>query len=329
MTDNSTPASAPAAWRQRIPRWVGFGLSLACICYVAAALVKDFESLPRIDWLSPAPVAALAAAVVIYSLTLVLGGYAWSLLLRREPDKDNLAILLWISLTTQLAKYLPGNVGHILGRLALARMKGIETLRLGISLVLETLLAIAAACVVALAGLLSHEPLTGVLLMARDAVLGAGYAPLLFAAALAIVAGLLLGLKFSARFSDFIQRARLQQQSPQTLASCLAIYIVNFLLVGVSAWLIAKGVLGNGEVGLLGLSGLFAIAWIPGFLTPGSPGGLGIREAVLLAGLTPLVGPGAALAIALLLRLVTTLGDVVGFAMGQAIHWRSARGLSA
>lgn len=329
MTDPSTAAPASAGWRRRIPRWLGIGLSLACICYVAVALVEDFEALPRIDWLSPAPIAALAAAVAVYSFTLVLGGYAWALLLRRDPDDDDLATLLWISLTTQLAKYLPGNVGHILGRLALARMNGVDTPRLSISVVLETLFAIAAACLVALAGLLGNEQLTEVFLLARDFVLGSSRAPLLLGAAVVVLAGVFLGLRFSRRFSEFVRHARLQRQSPLRLAGCLSIYTINFLLLGVSAWLIAEGILGEGGVGLLGLAGIFAIAWIPGFLTPGSPGGLGVREAVLLAGLTPLVGPGSALAIALLLRLVTTLGDLVGFAMGQAIHWKSAGRLSA
>jgi hypothetical protein len=32
------------------------------------------------------------------------------------------------------------------------------------------------------------------------------------------------------------------------------------------------------------LTGLFAVAWISGFIVPGAPAGLGIREAILVTG---------------------------------------------
>jgi uncharacterized membrane protein YbhN (UPF0104 family) len=62
--------------------------------------------------------------------------------------------------------------------------------------------------------------------------------------------------------------------------------------------------------------GVFAIAWVIGFVTLVSPGGIGVREAVLLAGLTPAYGAGTALGVAILYRLVTSLGDGLGFLIG-------------
>lgn len=57
----------------------------------------------------------------------------------------------------------------------------------------------------------------------------------------------------------------------------------------------------------------FAASWIAGFATPGAPGGIGIRETALIALLTPLCGEATAVAAALELRLVTTLGDLLFF----------------
>ena len=304
-------------------RWLGLGLSIACIGYVGAALVEDFEALPSIDWLSPATVAALSAAVALYSLTLLLGGCAWSLLLCKRHNTDQLATILWISLTTQLAKYLPGNVGHIIGRFALAKMRGFDTIRLGISVTLETMLVIPAALFFAVIAFLSDERLTGLLRSTRDTLLEEG----LISAALGAVAitafAFYMAMRISRRFSGFIKDAIVQAPSPATLTLCLMVYGANYLLVGLSTLIVAQGVLGKDGGDLLILAGIFAIAWLPGFLTPGSPGGLGIREAVLLTGLTPLFGASTALVLALLLRLVTTLGDVVGFVMGHAIYWKT------
>lgn len=61
----------------------------------------------------------------------------------------------------------------------------------------------------------------------------------------------------------------------------------------------------------------FAIAWSIGFITPGAPSGIGIREAILLLLLIPLSGEGPALILALLFRLVTIGGDIGFYAMSQ------------
>ena len=48
-------------------------------------------------------------------------------------------------------------------------------------------------------------------------------------------------------------------------------------------------------------------------MVPGAPGGLGIRESVIVAVLAPLLGDAPALAAALLLRAVTVAGDLISF----------------
>jgi uncharacterized membrane protein YbhN (UPF0104 family) len=57
-----------------------------------------------------------------------------------------------------------------------------------------------------------------------------------------------------------------------------------------------------------------AAAWTAGFLTPGAPGGLGVREAVLVALLVGPLGEGSALAVALAWRVATLGGEVIFFA---------------
>lgn len=75
-------------------------------------------------------------------------------------------------------------------------------------------------------------------------------------------------------------------------------------------------------LGLQGFEQLVAaaiIAWIVGYLVPGVPGGIGVREAVLVALLS---GSGAAdtvLIASALLRLVTTFGEAICFFSGFGI----------
>jgi uncharacterized membrane protein YbhN (UPF0104 family) len=55
---------------------------------------------------------------------------------------------------------------------------------------------------------------------------------------------------------------------------------------------------------------IFSIAWMAGFIVPGAPGGIGVREAVIIFFITPIIGEAQGVAIAIALRFITLLGDV-------------------
>jgi hypothetical protein len=65
-----------------------------------------------------------------------------------------------------------------------------------------------------------------------------------------------------------------------------------------------------------------AAAWLGGFVVPGAPAGLGVREAILTAGLE-LAGYGStALTVAIGYRLITLAGDVIFALVGFALPKR-------
>jgi uncharacterized membrane protein YbhN (UPF0104 family) len=57
--------------------------------------------------------------------------------------------------------------------------------------------------------------------------------------------------------------------------------------------------------------GAFAIAWLAGLVAVYAPGGLGVREAVLVALLSSRIGAANALVLAATSRLIFILADVV------------------
>jgi uncharacterized membrane protein YbhN (UPF0104 family) len=61
----------------------------------------------------------------------------------------------------------------------------------------------------------------------------------------------------------------------------------------------------------LGLfAAMFLAAWLVGFVVPVAPGGIGVREAALLALAGSLVGPATLMACVLVLRIASILGDL-------------------
>jgi uncharacterized membrane protein YbhN (UPF0104 family) len=57
----------------------------------------------------------------------------------------------------------------------------------------------------------------------------------------------------------------------------------------------------------------FALAWVLGFVVPGAPGGIGIREAVFVGLYSQVLGEGVVIGLALVLRIITSMGDLLSF----------------
>jgi len=66
--------------------------------------------------------------------------------------------------------------------------------------------------------------------------------------------------------------------------------------------------------------GLFLLAWVAGFLTPGAPSGAGVREVILLTFMGAMVGEGIVLQAMVIHRILAAAGDVAayGVAVGYA-----------
>ncbi len=103
--------------------------------------------------------------------------------------------------------------------------------------------------------------------------------------------------------------------------------MVAWALFGIHFWLLGVGIDGRGAPTITDAIGAFAIAMTAGLLAIAAPSGLGVREAVLVACLSPFMGVGAALGVALASRLVLTAADVLaaGVAGLSARRLRDAR----
>lgn len=291
-------------------RLLGFLALAVSFGYLVMVAARHASSFPDVTWTSRTA-AALAGAMGLYLIMILTGSGAWLLLLRSVGGEVSPTEVLTIWGQAQAGKYLPGNVGQYLGRAALARRHGIPLHRSALTLVFETtgLIVTAAACAL-LAGTSLTSPWKIGLL-----------------AAAAVAAPYLLIHVLERWFSGALERrlgvTRLPRPSVATLGGCMALYAVGFVCWGLSFELLARGLFGAGsDLSWARVVPAFALSWVAGFVTPGAPAGLGVREALLVGGTAPLYGPGTALAAALALRLVTVLGDGLAFLAGLALQAR-------
>jgi len=294
---------------------LGLILSIACLAFFAYEAREIFAN--QTVSLAGSPVLrAMPIAMVPFLLAYAMLAGAWYCLLRLFGLKTPLPRALGIYLVTQIAKYLPGNVGHHIGRIYLASQHGLPAFRVGLSMVSEMFLIV-------LIALLFSLPLAP--LLAQRAGAGAqGWSVLIYAGtAVAIVASAALYLlrhhhavkSVRTHLVTAMREARHGPGVPFFLGA-VALSAIGLAMAGISlVALFATTADLSADVLAKGIA-LVCVAWIAGFLTPGAPAGLGVREAILLAGLGSMFDRQTAFEATIMFRGVSVAADLVAFLCG-------------
>lgn len=303
-------------------RLLGIAIAIAAGVYFVRHAIGAFGAL-QASSLSPGRLlGALVVMLPAYLVAVPLASVMWGALLRAMGVVLPPARAYAIVAVTQFAKYLPGNVAHHVGRVVVARPFGGDVARLSLSLVYENLLtALAAAHLTALLVVLRPVP-------ALEPYLPTAWRPwLLLAITLGAAAGfLMLGLLVAKvqqwRGAPEGPKAAVRPPGPATLLGAYAVAVTSFLVVGLGFTAMAPVVSPGVGFPYLSLCGAFAAAWVIGLLVPGAPAGLGIREGVLLVLLGETMATGDAVMVIAILRVATTLGDLIHFLAGSAMMRR-------
>ncbi|MEK9946235.1 MAG: hypothetical protein VW999_09640 [Alphaproteobacteria bacterium] len=221
---------------------------------------------------------------------------------------------------SQIAKYVPGNVFHFFGRQLLGRDKDWRQASIAVASVIETLLlGSSAAALVLLLGLVSRPAIFDIV------------PPLVLAAGVAIAVGgpfflLRYGVRWSAlRRLGFVADAHDLGHGPSVWLG-FATYIVFFLATAGVYWLLIDLTIGGSSIDLLpGIATAFVSGWLLGNMTPSAPGGIGVREAVMLPQLSVLLDEPQAAVIVIMFRLVTIGGDLLFFLAATAMAAQRVR----
>ena len=297
----------------------GLMILVASALYCVLFLVENISSLPALAWTSSRVYLSALAAVGAYVASLIVSFAVWHLILRDVGENSRVAAALGIGMISQFAKYVPGNVAHLIGRVALARRYGFGTIRVGLSMTIEIGCSVLASAIITLFAF-------GV--VGRPGLDIGSQAPgpvtlVLFASCALIVP--LAAVQVLKRWRpEFLRRqldrAAITAPSATVFVGCFLLYLLVFLILGLVLYLVVLGVFEATPAPFWFITGVFAFAWVAGFLTPGAPGGLGVREALLLVSLDPLYGAGPALGMTIGLRVVTTVGDIVALLIGFVFH---------
>jgi hypothetical protein len=277
--------------RQQILHWITRLLSIVlqagALVFVAMTLLNSREKFFDWELLSARHLFIYLGLVILLAgvVLFVILAYWRSLRALTKSNKPSLVTVVQLYGRTILAKYIPGNVFHYLGRQVVGRELGLTQVSIAGASVMEVLLLTSSSSLVAMISANSAQ-----IALLPFASYGAGLLLLALMTLLPLVVISLLPLGgyrllkrwgFSGRIHlDFIE--------------ALYAYIFYLLyVIGNSLILIYLHTIFIGSISVqLGLAyfATFSISFLVSYLTPGAPGGLGVREALfilLLANLSP------------------------------------------
>lgn len=282
-------------WRT-LARIAGAGITAASLVFVAYSMFAH-----RHEMLSAFQISGflgtVAVCVAIYAASLQLVAAGWYFLLNSVNSRLHFGTVVSIVARTQIYKYLPSNVLHLVGRFLLAKNAGASKQALSYAQTAELALMVVASATIALA--LSLKVVLAV--ADRHGVEAFWIVPAYIAIAIAALGVIpVLGKTF--------MRGVKSRHAFAGISAATACYLVFFLVNG---WLLIAITGSMEEVrNAQAIVGIAAFGWLLGFVVPGAPGGLGVREMVFIVGFTSIgYSPVTAASAAVGHRIVTLGGD--------------------
>lgn len=302
--------------RYRAP---GLAAGLIVTALFAWYVVRSLRGHDLSAYATPRAALGIVLAAILWSCGAPLLALAWRGLLAGLGIQRPWRELFGITGITQFAKYVPGNVAQYIGRVGMSLARGIPARPLAVTLILETLLVIAAAVVMGVGtGALSEIGLQAVRHHGAQLAVIAALVVLAIVGLFAFrrIAPRLLR-RFAPRYAPALDGTLLPSQG--SLAQAFMLYCAMYVGMGIGLILLSHFLLPDAPHDHWLLIAVFALAWVIGFVTPGAPGGLGVREGLMLLMLAPVYSTASAGILVIALRIATTLGDVLILVMGMLL----------
>jgi glycosyltransferase 2 family protein len=219
----------------------------------------------------------LAGSLALAVSAVVASAFIWVEILRllgASPRPSSAAIYL----QSQLGKYVPGSLWQYASRSTLATSRGIP-----LGVVLRSL---------------PIELSSTAFVAAAFSMLLLGWWGLIGVATVVAVA------------SQLASTVRLPL-AVRIAAKTTALYAGTWVLISFSFWMAARALVDVSAARLPVYGGAFAVAWIVGLVAIYAPGGIGVREVLLVAILRPRIGTADAVLVATASRVVFTAADLL------------------
>jgi hypothetical protein len=290
--------------------WVRVGFVVVALGGAAYALARDWGVI--LAALHRLSVANVLAAVLVNVVYLACTLASWRAVLADLGSRLPLRGAFELFFVSQLGKYVPGGVWHMVAVTELGLDRAIPRRRSLSAMVVATLVAIAT-------GLVAAAPL---LVLAGRPIPDRGWLWLALPVALGLLVPAVLNRLLALAMRVLRQEPPEHPMTARGTGAAVGWALAGWVVVGVQVWLLGLG-LGLSRSSLPVVIGAYAVAWIAGFVVVVAPAGLGPRELVLGVVLAGALPAGSAVVLVLVTRVLQTVVDIAMAGTGYVLSRRA------
>lgn len=333
--------NAPRRWWAFLQPWLRRMMTVGITLLIFVAMIRPLKEnwpLARAQLAQMSMAAFVLASAMFGVFLFVFRAMAWRRIVAGFGHRLPVGASARIWSTSELARYLPGAIWQVVGRVMLVRPYGVSGSVCSTTQVLELCIFLMANVLLASACWLYYG--------AKELAEVRGW----FLTALALVP-MLAFLLHPRVFYTIVNAVLARLGKPvivrrlrgKQLVLILVWTVLGLLWQSLAVYLIARGPLGLKIDWLWIVAGAYSLAWCAGFLAFWAPGGIGVRELVFVAAMgvmlpdavraqPPFNGDPEATAsvlvgLGLLLRLWSVLGELMMAGVAYALDYRGALGL--
>ncbi len=294
--------------------------AVVVIAFAARQVVAEWDKLRNqpIQWAFRWDLIVLSLVVTWLMYLLLI--HAWRAVLHAWGERLTWGTAVRIWFVSSLGKYVPGKLWALAAMAVLAERAGVSGAAATASSVVMQLVSITTGVAIAVtfvgAAVMGATTSLGVPGVIAIAVASLGATAVVASPAIMTRLGRLIG-----------RPGGLRHVGMRALAHATLPSVVAWLGYGTALYLLVRGTLPAVSLGWGEATGAFAASYIAGYLAVIAPGGLGVRESVLVLLLEPRVGLANALAIAFASRLTLTINEL-GAALPLLVFGRTSRDIA-
>lgn len=290
---------------QKLFKFLGFTAIAIVMFFFGSRLVDSWDAISGFEYSLSV---SILIATVLFSLHVIVTGVIWGMLLNNLTDcKTSLFETGLVEGESWILKYIPGQIGPYLFKIAWARKRGISKKIVTLSYIYEYALITVVSVVIPLF------------------ILSFSFGDLLFNNGPIIIAIMMLGplvLVFNQQiFSKFLNVifTRLNSQSipkgsflsAKSLAGYGLLFIVPRIMFGAAFVLISASIFPVETKYYVSLGAIYVLAGIVGMLAIFVPSGLVVREAIVVLLASRYFTVDQAIVISLVARFYATISDAL------------------
>ncbi len=260
--------------------------------------------------------------IIAYTLSVILTSIPWrNVVYLITGEKIKLVEVATVSTKANVMKYIPGNVFQYIGRNGLAVEKGLKHSDVAMSTIVDVIINL--GTVFLLTVFFSFDT---IVYWFKEYIKPIYFIGLVILGLLCLAVVVIYFYKKRDKYVDTFKRV-FSKDGIKTVVINILVYVLLSLYTTI-IYMVVLNVIADGTLkpeSYFMVMGAVLASWILGFITPGAPGGMGVRETILIMLVGGIMSEEVILLGVVVNRVVSILGDVLALVVMQIVNkmWRA------